>query len=260
MRLEGKVALITGSGHGIGRGIAHRFAAEGARVMVADLDPARAGKGAAELKGMGAEAAACDLDVRSKDSADAAVAATVAQFGRLDVLVNNAGIMSRAPFLEMTEEFFKGVIQTNLVGTFLCGQAAARQMVAQIEAAGTGARSALGRIINIASNSGVFGGRGRAAYGASKAGIINLTQTMAIELAEKGILVNAVAPGPTRPEAYTATEPGPAFTGRMSLKRFGTPDEVGRACVFLASDDATFTNGHVVNVDGGFTVTGVMEG
>jgi 3-oxoacyl-[acyl-carrier protein] reductase len=116
-----------------------------------------------------------------------------------------------------------------------------------------------GRIVNISSNSGIFGGAGRAAYSPSKAGIIALTQTMAIELAPDGILVNCVAPGPMRTERSTTSEPSPAFTNRMSLRRFGEPREVGAAVAFLASDACSFTTGHTLGVDGGFTVTGVME-
>jgi 3-oxoacyl-[acyl-carrier protein] reductase len=117
-----------------------------------------------------------------------------------------------------------------------------------------------GRIVNVASNSGIFGGRGRAAYGASKAGIINLTQTMAIELAPFGIIVNTLVPGPTRTERVEAVVPGEAFTARMAIKRFGTPAEMAAAATFLASDECSFTTGQMLVVDGGFTATGVMEG
>jgi 3-oxoacyl-[acyl-carrier protein] reductase len=159
--------------------------------------------------------------------------------------------MDRAPFLEMTDEFFRRVLDVNLYGTFVCGQAAARQMVKQ----GGG-----GRIINVASNSGIFGGRGRAAYGASKAGIINLTQTMAIELAEHGILVNAVAPGPTKTRDDMPEKPWPSVAARMPLNRFGRPEEIAAVAAFLASDECSFTTGHVYAADGGFTIAGIMEG
>jgi len=172
-------------------------------------------------------------------------------FGRLDVLVSNAGIMDRAPFLEMAETFWHRVFDTNLTGAFLCGDAAARQMIAQ----GSG-----GRIVNGASNSGIFGGRGRAAHGASKAGLINLTRTMAIELAEHGILVNAVAPGPTRTWPDLPDEPWPSVRARMPLARWGRPEEIAEAAVFLASDACSFTTGHVWCADGGYTVAGIMGG
>ena len=131
------------------------------------------------------------------------------------------------------------------------GQIAARQMIAQ----GTG-----GRIVNVASNSGIFGGRGRAAYGASKAGLINLTQSMAIELAEHGINVNAVAPGPTRTGPHIPEEPWPSVKQRMPLGRFGEPSEIAAVAAFLASDESSFVTGHVYGADGGYTTSGIMEG
>jgi 3-oxoacyl-[acyl-carrier protein] reductase len=151
----------------------------------------------------------------------------------------------------MSDNFFMGVIGINLYGTFVCSQVAARQMVKQ----GRG-----GRIVNVASNSGMFGGRGRAAYGASKAGIINLTQTMAIELAEHDILVNAVAPGPTRSGDHIPDKPWPSVAARMPLARFGRPEEIAAVAAFLASDEASFVTGHTYAADGGFTISGIMEG
>lgn len=250
-RLDGKVAMVTGAGAGIGAAIAKRLASDGARVLVTDLDEGRAGTVTAEIVAMGGAAQAAKIDVTDRSSATAAVAASVSAFGKLDILVCNAGIMDRSPFLDMTDDFWWRVQRVNLYGTFLCGQVAARQMVAQ----GHG-----GRIVNVASNSGIFGGRGRASYGASKAGVINLTQSMAIELAEHGILVNAVAPGPTKTRADMPDAPWPSVAMRMPLKRFGRPEEIAAVAAFLASDDCSFTTGHVYAADGGFTISGIMEG
>ena len=243
-----KAAIVTGAAHGIGLAIAERMAAAGWRVMAADMDGDAAGEAAASL-GDGALAHA--INVKDKQAVGAMVEKAVDAFGRVDVLVSNAGIMDRAPFLEMTEDFWHHVIDTNLTGAFLCGQAVATQMILQ----GGG-----GRIVNVASNSGIFGGRGRAAYGASKAGLINLTQTMAIELAEHGILVNAVAPGPTKTRPDMPDEPWPSVKARMPLARWGRPEEVAEVAMFLASDACSFTTGHVWCADGGYTIAGIMEG
>ena len=172
--LKATTALVTGAGHGIGQAAAERLAADGARVLVADMALAAAERVATGIEAAGGKAIACQLDVRDRASVEAAVGETVRRFGWIDILVNCAGIMDRAPVLEMSDELWHRIIDTNLYGTFLCCQVAARQMIKQ----GKG-----GRIVNTASTSGQFGGQGRAAYGASKAGVVNLTQTLAIELA-----------------------------------------------------------------------------
>jgi len=246
-----KTAIVTGAARGIGRAIAARMAASGWRVVVADIDEDAAGEAADALTRAGGTALGARVDVTDRDSVDGLIRAAVAAFERVDVSVSNAGIMDRAPFLEMTEEFWHKVIDTNLTGAFLLGQAAARQMIAQ----GAG-----GRIVNVASNSGIFGGRGRAAYGASKAGLINLTQTMAIELAAHAIIVNAVAPGPTRTRDDQPDEPWPSVKARMPLARWGRPEEIAEVAFFLASEACSFTTGHVWCADGGYTVAGIMEG
>jgi len=244
-------AVVTGAARGIGRAIAERMANSGWRVLLADIDEGAARDVVDALGGSGATSLAHRVDVTDRASVAGAVAKAVSAFGQLDVLVSNAGIMDRAPFLEMTEDFWHHVIDTNLTGAYLCGQAAARQMVGQ----GTG-----GRIVNVASNSGIFGGRGRGAYGASKAGLINLTQTMAIELAEHGILVNAVAPGPTKTSDAQPDEPWPSVKARMPLARWGRPEEIAAVAMFLASEECSFTTGHVWCADGGYTIAGIMEG
>ena len=250
-RLTGKVAIVTGAAHGIGGAIADRLAADGAKVLVADIEEAAANSRADQIKTAGGEAMGLKVDVRARGETEGMVTRAVTEWGRLDILVSNAGITDRQPFLEMDDDLWHRVMATNLYGVFTGGQAAARQMVAQ----GDG-----GRIVQVASNSGIFGGRGRAAYGASKAGIVNLTQTMAIELAEHGILVNAVAPGATRTRVTSGEFPPDTVMARMPLRRFGEPAEIAAVAAFLASDECSFTTGHVFCADGGFTVAGVMEG
>jgi len=244
-------AVVTGGAQGIGKAVANRLAQEGARVLVADIDESGAAAVADEINSSGGQANAFGVDVSDRTQVQAMMAAAVSQWDGIDVLVSNAGIMDRLPFLEMTDELWDRILSVNLRGAFLCGQLAARQMVAQ----GGG-----GRIVNLASNSGVFGGRGRAGYGASKAGIINLTQTMAIELAEHNILVNAVAPGATRTRAVSGDVPGPSVYNRAPIQRFAQPEEIAAMIAFAASDECSFTTGHVLCADGGFTVAGVMEG
>ncbi len=251
MRFTDKVALVTGAGHGIGRAIAARLASEGARILVCDIAPDDAAESVAALREAGGEAEACVIDVRLRADVERAVARIVELWGRIDILACSAGVMDRDPFLEMTDTLWDKVAGINLYGTFLCGQIAARRMVEQGEG---------GRIVNVASNSGVFGGRGRAAYGASKAGVINLTQTMAMELAEHNIYVNAVGPGPvlTRPEVQGELMASAA--ARMPLNRYGATEEIAAVAAFLASDECSFTTGHVYAADGGFTIAGLMEG
>lgn len=250
-QLEGRAAIVTGGARGVGRGIVQRLAEAGAVVVIADIDGEAATATAATMRAAGLEVEPFVMDVREPADAAATVAFCRERFGGLDILVNNAGRTDRLPFLDMPLAFFEDILRLNLCGYFVCGQAASRAMVEQ----GRG-----GRIVNVSSNSGIFGGRGRAAYGASKAAIVNLTQTMAIELAPHGILVNCIAPGPMRTERTREDRPSPAFTCRMSLPRFGDPLEVGDAAVWLASDACSFTTGHVLGVDGGFAVTGVVEG
>ena len=246
---QNRTAIVTGGANGIGKAIVERLCQEGLNVIVADLHMEAAIRvaGAVEAKG---SATALNFDVTSRVSVERMVEGALERLGHIDVLVNNAGIMDRQPFLEMEEEFWAHVLNLNLGGAFRCSQIVARHMVAR----GQG-----GRIVNVASNSGLFGGRGRAAYGSSKAGMINLTQTMAIELAEHNIIVNAVAPGLIKTREDQPATLGPSVANRMPLKRYGTAEEVAEAEAFLASPACSFTTGHVVGVDGGFTTAGVME-
>ncbi len=250
-RLTGQTAIVTGSGHGIGAAVASRLAADGAAVVAADLSQSAADAHAAVINAAGGVAIGHAVDVRERKSVQALIDRTTTELGRLDILVNVAGIMDRAPALDMTDELWHRILDTNLYGTFVSAQLAARRMIEQ----GHG-----GRIVNIASNSGFFGGRGRIAYGASKAGVINLTQSLAIELAEHNILVNAVAPGPTKTRDDQPDVPWPSVTSRMPLKRWGKPEEIAAVVAFLASGEASFTTGHTWCADGGFTIAGIMEG
>jgi 3-oxoacyl-[acyl-carrier protein] reductase len=253
MRLAGRTALVTGGGSGIGAGIARRLAADGASVLVVDINSGAATQIAEEIQGQGGTALPFRADVSSEADIAAAVEEAEARFGRLRIAVCNAGITDRCPVLDMTLEAFERVLRTNLIGCFLTSRAAARAMV-RGEAAERG-----GRIVTISSVSGQFGGTGRAAYGASKGGIETLTKVLAVELAPHGILVNGVAPGPTE-VARTAHGPRQraAFLDRMATKRYGTPADVAGAVAFLCSDECGFIAGHILNVDGGFAAAGVM--
>jgi 3-oxoacyl-[acyl-carrier protein] reductase len=251
MRLTNKVAVITGSGRGIGREMARLFAAEGARVAVADVNEDTARRTAGEVTAAGGEALAAGTDITVPAQVEALVRAVLGRWGRLDVLVNNAGVGLNRPCLETTPEEWDYVLRTNLTGTFLCAQAAARVMV----------RQGGGRIVNVASISGQRGGQGRAAYGSAKAGVILLTKVMAVELAPQGVAVNAIAPGPvdtdqSRHNHTPATRR--AYHDRIPQRRYGEHREIAAAALFLASDEASFVNGAVLNVDGGFAAAGLM--
>lgn len=251
MRLSGKHALITGGGRGIGLATAKAFAREGAAVAVADLDEGRAREAAGAIEGVGGRALAVQADVGDPASVAAMVDAVVTAFGRIDVLSNNAGIGGNTPFLETTLEEWERILRVNLTGAFLVAQAVARLM----------AKNGGGKIINIASLSGQRGGDGRAAYGAAKAGLELLTKVMAVELAPLGINVNAIAPGPIETEmARIAHDEATraAYRYLVPMERYGTPEEIADAAVFLASDESRYVHGHTLNVDGGFRAAGLM--
>jgi NAD(P)-dependent dehydrogenase (short-subunit alcohol dehydrogenase family) len=251
MRLRNKVAIITGSGRGIGREMARLFAEQGARIVVADVDQANAEKTASQINALGREALAVHVDITSQEQVRALIDETLRRFARIDVLVNNAGVGSNCPFLSMSLEEWEQQLRVNLTGTFIVAQAAAQVMV----------RQNAGRIVNVASISGQRGGQGRAAYGASKAGVILLTKVMAVELAPLGIYVNAIAPGPVVTEMSVGTHTEAtrrSYRDRIPLRRYGTEQEIAAAALFLGSDEAAFVTGHVLNVDGGFGAAGLM--
>lgn len=250
-QLAQKVAVVTGAGRGIGRAIAQRFSAEGAIVAVVDQDEPAARETAGLLSCRLGETLAVGTDVTDPAQVQRLMERTRSTFGRIDVLVNVAGIGLTRLFLNTTLEEWDRVLRVNLTGTFLCSQAAARMMVEQ--------RS--GKIVNIASLSGQRAGSGRAAYGASKAGVTMLTKVMALELAPFGITVNEIAPGPVNTDMTAVTHDEAtrqAYHNLIPMRRYAERDEIAAAALFLASAEANFVNGHTLNVDGGFQAAGLI--
>ncbi|WP_298952782.1 3-oxoacyl-ACP reductase family protein [uncultured Methylobacterium sp.] len=248
-RLLDKVALVTGGARGIGLSVARAFAREGARVVIADINHAEAETAAAGLEGGRAMAVA--VDVADAGSVQAMIDAILAAHGRVDILMNNAGVGGNTPFLETSLADWNRIVGINLTGAFLVAQACAREMV----------KSGGGKIVNIASLSGQRGGNGRAAYGSAKAGLELLTKVMAVELAEHDINVNNIAPGAIETEmAKFAHDQATraAYNYLIPMTRYGTPDEIADAAVFLCSDESRYVHGHTLNVDGGFRAAGLM--
>lgn len=251
MRLEGRSAIVTGGAQGIGKAIAAAFAAEGAKVLIGDINGDRVAETAGELASSGEMVRAVRVDVAEATGGQALVDACVEAFGRVDILVNNAGVGSNVRTVDLTLEEWERVVRINLTGAFLCAQAAARHMQ----------RRKSGKIINIVSLSGQRGGIGRAAYGSAKAGLELLTKVMAVELAEEGINVNGIVPGPIATDVGRAMhDPATvaAYKFLVPQRRYGEPDEIARAAVYLASSDSDYVNGHSLNVDGGFQAAGLM--
>jgi NAD(P)-dependent dehydrogenase (short-subunit alcohol dehydrogenase family) len=238
---QGRICIVTGGAQGIGEACARRFADEGAKVVIADVDDVR---GQALARELGALYVRCD--VGDKAQVDALVAQTLASYGRVDVLVNNAGTFRAADFLDVTEADFDAVLRVNLKGSFLVAQAVARAMV------DTGG----GAIVNMSSVNGVLAIPNIASYNVSKGGVNQLTRVMALALADKNIRVNAVAPGTIATElaakaVLTSDEAKHKIMSRTPMKRLGEPSEIADVVAWLASDAASYVTGEIVTVDGG---------
>lgn len=252
LSLEGMTALVTGSGRGIGSALAEGLAQAGANVAVSDLPEQLEGAEAvaASIRAAGVESRSYELDVLDLGNIRKTIDQVAGDFGRLDILVNNAGIRRRQPALEVTEENWDAVIDTNLKGPFFCAQAAAKPMIER----------GFGRIINISSQLAVVAGENRAAYCASKAGLANLTRVMALEWLKYGITVNAIGPGPTETpglliaDTRTDEELAADLRAHMPLGRRMTADELVGAAIYLASPSAGATTGQLLVVDGGWTI------
>ncbi len=241
--VSGRVALVTGASQGIGRAVALRLAAEGAQVALAARTVEKLDAVAAEIAAAGGTSAVFALDAANEDSIKACAKAVVARFGKLEILVNNAGITRDVLALRMKRHDWDDVITTNLTGAFLMTQACISPML----------KAKWGRVINITSVVGEMGQSGQANYAASKAGLIGLTKSLARELAGRAITVNAIAPGfiETAMTAVLTEEQKTAMTSQVPLGRVGTDADIAGAVVFLASDDASYITGHTLDVNGG---------
>ncbi len=246
-KLEDRTALVTGAARGIGLAIAKRFVADGASVVLSDIDEKA---GAEAAKGLGPNAHFIAADVGDAGAIGQLIEATLAKFGALDILVNNAGIIHTADFLEISESDFDRVLRVNLKGSFLAGQAAAKQMVAQAKA---GRKP--GAIINMSSVNSVVAIPNQVPYSVSKGGIQQLTKVMALSLAPYGIRVNAIGPGSIATEILAGVAKDKAakkrLLSRTPLQRIGGPDEIASVAAFLASDDASYVTGETIFPDGG---------
>jgi 3-oxoacyl-[acyl-carrier protein] reductase len=242
--LEGRVSLVTGASRGIGRAIAAAFAAEGAHVVLAARDTAKLAEAVAQIQAKGGKAEALALDVSERASVEAGVAQVVAAHGRIDHLVNNAGVTRDNLLLRMKDEEWRQVLDTNLTGAFLCTQAVLKPMLKQKG----------GRIVTITSVVGLGGNAGQANYAASKAGVIGFTKSVAREVASRGITANAIAPGfiETDMTAAMSEKAREAVFAAIPLGRVGRPEDVAGAALFLVSDAAAYVTGQVLAVDGGF--------
>ena len=243
MKLTGKVALVTGAAQGIGKAIALLLARNGADMVVSDINLEKAEETAKEIRAMGPKAVAVKVDVANLSDVDQMVTGILEKLAKIDILVNNAGITRDKLILRMTEEDWDAVLGVNLKGTFNCTKAVLRHMAKQ--------RS--GKIVNIASVVGEMGNAGQANYSASKAGVIGLTKTIAREYAQRGINVNAIAPGyieTPMPEALPE-KAKEELRKLIPMERLGKPEDVAEAVLFLVSEESSYMTGQVLNVNGG---------
>lgn len=246
-KLDGKIALVTGASRGIGRAIAIALAKEGASVAVNYAgNSEKAENVVKEITEIGREAISIQGDVTNAESVTDMVKIVTEKFGKIDILINNAGITRDNLLIRMKEDDWDSVINTNLKGVFLCTKAVSRQMMKQRQ----------GRIINISSVVGVSGNAGQANYVAAKSGVIGLTKTSAKELATRGITVNAIAPGFIETDMTNAlTENvGEQMLKQIPLGRFGKPEDVAKTAVFLAAEDSGYITGQTIHVDGGMVM------
>ncbi len=246
MQLEGKVAVVTGGGGGFGREMALTLARAGAVLAVVDKDPAKAGEVTGQVKSLGSDAAAFELDISKVDRIRSVIEKVTGEFGRIDILVNNAGVTLGKPALEVTEKDWAGIMDVNLKGAFFTAQAAVRSMI----------KLAGGNIVNIASVNALIAEINTSVYSASKAGLVNMTRSLAREWAMYNVRVNAVAPGYARTpltESFMEEKMVSSLMRRIPLRRLCTARDVAQAVLYLVSDVSSFVTGQVIVVDGGQT-------
>ena len=251
MLLNGKVAIVTGGAQGIGRACSHRLAREGAKVIVSDVADAQGTETAEAICADGGNARFVHANVAERLDVHNLIAAAIEAHGRIDIMVANAGVIDEAPFLELEEAEFERVLNTNVKGTFLCAQAAARQMVRQLEKS----QDSPGAIVVMSSVNAWFGLPDHVAYATSKGGVMQLVKSLAIALGPHGIRVNAVGPGTIETSLMTDVISGrsdrPGVLQRTPLGRFGTTDEVAAIVAWLASDQASYVTGQTIYAEGG---------